>query len=375
MSYNYNYDMKYTDNPYIDLLVHNTKIMAINSVVKNEAEALRHETLESRTESNKMISYRQGYPVDEFYDDSSYNEFNNYYRRLAGLPPYPTRAELNAYQEEHGYSVDLTPVYRSKYIIMTPYADMIDKEILDLYPTEIKNSDGEVEYLHKYLHQLTNNLTNVNILESYGIIDQIKQDYQGDDFKYIYYLGDKAIDPYTARTSDNFTLLYVPTIPFDEIYNKYKRVFERNRRYTLSVIYSEAYAYGSIHYDNFIMILIIIQTMVDLISEVQEYIINKDVFDSRTIKYLFESYGIDYYKEIPVRYQLAMIKNINKLIKYKSTNQNIVDICSLFGFPDIEVFSYYLLKIKTKSLDEFSFYSQNDVGTRSEVTGDRKSVV
>ena len=66
--------------------------------------------------------------------------FNNYYRRLAGLPPYPTRAELNAYQEEHGYSVDLTPVYRSKYIIMTPYADMVDKEILDLYPTEIKNS-------------------------------------------------------------------------------------------------------------------------------------------------------------------------------------------------------------------------------------------
>ena len=63
----------------------------------------------------------------------------------------------------------------------------------------------------------------------------------------------------------------------------------------MSVIYSEAYAHGSIHYDNFILILIIIQTMIDMIMEVQEYIINKDVFDSRTIRYLYESYGIDYY--------------------------------------------------------------------------------
>jgi hypothetical protein len=63
MSYNYDYDMKYTDNPYIDILVHNTKIMGINSVVKNEREALKYETLESRSASNNMISYKQVFHI------------------------------------------------------------------------------------------------------------------------------------------------------------------------------------------------------------------------------------------------------------------------------------------------------------------------
>ena len=81
MSYNYDYDMKYTDNPYIDLLVHNTKIMAINSVVKNETEALNYETLESRSESDKMISYKQGHPIDPNYNPDDYVELNNYLKK------------------------------------------------------------------------------------------------------------------------------------------------------------------------------------------------------------------------------------------------------------------------------------------------------
>ena len=351
MSYNYDYDMKYTDNPYIDLLVHNTKIMGINSVVKNEREALKYETLESRSASNNMISYKQGYPVDSNFMPSEYVEMNRYYRMLSGQPPFPTSAEISAYQEEYGKLANLTPLYSSKYIP------------LDEYQNYISNSNY-LDITGRFLHEFTNDTTVISMLESFGIMDQIKIDYPGDDFKYIYHLGEKAIDPYTARTAENFSLLYVPTIPFEDIFNKYKRVFDKNRQYTISVIYSEAYAYGSIHYDNFIMILIILQTMIDMISEVQEYIINKDVFDSRTIRYLFESYGIEYYKEIPVKYQLAMIKNVNTLLKYKSTNRNIVDICSLFGFPDIGVFTYYLLKTKKIPKEDFSFYTEEDINPK-----------
>ena len=146
--------------------------------------------------------------------------------------------------------------------------------------------------------------------------------------------------------------------------NKFKRVFDRNRRYTMATVYSEAYRFMSYHYDAFIEILIIIQTMVDMISEVQEYIINKDVFDSRTIRYLFESYGIAYYKEIPVKYQIRIIKNVNTLLKYKSSHRNIIDILELFDDDTITIYTYYLMKTKKLHRDNFFFYTEDDVNPK-----------
>ena len=60
MSFNYEYDIKYTDNPYIDLIVHLTKNMVMNCVVKNERTALKYETVVSRERSNKLIKYKKG---------------------------------------------------------------------------------------------------------------------------------------------------------------------------------------------------------------------------------------------------------------------------------------------------------------------------
>ena len=91
-------------------------------------------------------------------------------------------------------------------------------------------------------------------------------------------------------------------------------------------------------------IFILVNTIMDLLSGISDMLINRKVFDARCIKYLFESYGIPYYSEIPIKYQQAMLKNRNMLLKYKSSTRNMVDICSLFGFSDIKVFGYYMLK-------------------------------
>lgn len=358
MSYNYSFDIKYTQNPYVDLLVLYTKTMGMNSVIKNEREALKYETLRSRQTSNKMICLKEGIPIDDspFASLDEYFEWNAYYRMLYGLPPAYTEAEEKVYMKSHlndelPSDGIIKELYERYFIPMDQYSYMIPTDMsifLDL--------DG------RYLHEL--NEAELNQIESCGIMDVIRQQYTGFNYEYIYHLGNKRIDPYTARVADNFSLLYLPDIPFPEIQYKFKRIFNRNREYTMSVIYSEAYAHGSIHYDNFILILIIIQTMIDMIMEVQEYIINKDVFDSRTIRYLFESYGIDYYKEIPVKYQIRIIKNVNTLLKYKSSNKNIEDILELFDNNDITVFTYYLMKIKNKPKEQFYYYTQEDVNPK-----------
>lgn len=354
--YNYEFDMKYTDNPYIDLIVNCVKILGMNAVVKNENQALHYEDARSSIEAAKLIKYKEGYwkeSKDGPFSEDTYMEWNSYYRMLNGLPPAYTLNDEKAYfvatgtdngiYEDIGIAYVIPDLYRRYFIDMGEYKE---------------------EYEGVYLHELSEE--ELSVLESDGTLDQIKSDYSEDShYQYIYHLGDKRIDFYTARKAVNFSLLYLPKLnTFDIIENKFKRVYDRNRKYTMSTVYSEAYRFMSYHYDAFIQILIIIQTMVDMISEVQEYIINKDVFDSRTIRYLFESYGIAYYKEIPVKYQIRIIKNVNTLLKYKSSHRNITDILELFDDDTITVFTYYLMKTKRINRADFQYYTKDDINPK-----------
>lgn len=356
--YNYEYSPTYSDNPYIDILVNCVKILGANAVVKNENQALRYEDPRSSTLSGDYIKYMSG-AWDKInngpYNPDDYFEFNSYYRMLYGLPPAYTMYEENAYLSATGYTDSDDGVYE--------YATSTTRVITELYKRYwIDMGKYSDEYEGRYLHELTNDELTI-ISSDGGILDQIKQEYGEDPkYQYIYHLGDKRIDYYTARIAANFALLYIPKLgTYDIIEDKFRRCFDRNRKYTISTIYSEAYRFMSYHYDAFIQILIIIQTMVDIISEVQEYIINKDVLDSRTIRYLFESYGIAYYKEIPIKYQIRIIKNVNKLIKYKSSNQNIMDILELFDDDSITIYTYYLMKIKKLNKEDFYYYTEQDI--------------
>jgi hypothetical protein len=329
----------------------------MNCVVKNENQALHYEDARSATLAGQYIKYKEGnwnYIKDGEYSDASYMEWNSYYRMLNGLPPAYTLNDENAYFSATGYDDSIYEDIGNAYVI----PELYEKYFIDV-------GQYDEKYEGKYLHELNTEDLSVISVEG-GILDQIKADYTEDPhYQYIYHLGDKRVDFYTARKAVNFAMLYCPSLnTFDIIENKFKRMYDRNRRYTMSTVYSEAYRFMSYHYDAFIQILIIIQTMVDMISEVQEYIINKDVFDSRTIRYLFESYGIAYYKEIPTKYQIRIIKNVNTLLKYKSSHRNITDILELFDDDTITVFTYYLMKIKAINRDNFYYYEESDINPR-----------
>lgn len=363
MKYNYEFDMKHTDNPYIDLIVNCVKILGMNAIVKNENEALHYEDTRSASAAAKYIKFKEGAwdPIkDGNYFEDMYMEWNSYYRMLNGLPPAYTMKEEKDYLAETGSGDEVYDDIGCAHVIPELYKryfiDMSNYEVPEDMPTLIL--DG------KYLHELS--MEDLAMVDSCGILDQIKAEYSDDvHYQYIYHLGDKRVSFYDARRAPNFSLLWLPELnTFDIIENKFKRVFDRNRKYTISTVYSEAYRFMSYHYDAFILILIIIQTMVDMISEVQEYIINKDVFDSRTIRYLFESYGIAYYKEIPTKYQIRIIKNVNNLLKYKSSNKNITDILGLFDDDSIVVYTYYLMKTKALNRDNFYFYTEKDVNPK-----------
>ncbi|MBP5598469.1 MAG: hypothetical protein J6Y02_24090 [Pseudobutyrivibrio sp.] len=354
--------MIYSDNPYMDVLVFNTKLLASGAVVKNQTEADRYETVDTIKASDIYLRCVEGttyfellipYPSWVFdvctsitderlreickqnnemtpeyaqeevcriytnYILNNYDEHNEYYRKLNGLPPlgethfiYITQDDL----PEDVYISDITlPVHK-----MDDYS--------------------------------------IDVLEEFGILNRLRK--ENPKATYLNYLGYHKISIYKARKATPFELLYLPGCEVEEIRREYIERYEVNVEFILKTVYSQAFKFQSDYYDNFISLLITIQTMIDIITNVQINILKKEIFDSRTLRYLFESYGIPYYSEIPMKYQVAMIKNIHTLLKYKSTNRNIVDICSLFGYDNIQIFKYYLLKDRSINEDEISGYDK-----------------
>lgn len=333
--------------PILDELVHYLKRLAIECIIKEEEKALNNETIESAKKFNVYAMCVEGRArFDHF--EYSYQDFKD-----AGTPdsilikcynnPELTPENIKRIMEKRAIEKtlnnyeELNDYYRC--LNGLPYNGQESIYVTeDMIPEELRNRE-KVD-LSLPLHKM--NDYELNTLEVFGVMNIIRSMYS--DLDYLNHLGYNSIDPYIARRTTNYSILYAPKDIPVEVLSRFKEKYERNRVYTLKCVYSEAYKYQSDYYENFIQMFIMVQTIVDILSEMPDMIIKREFFDLRTVRLVFQSNGIDTFDAIPFKYQLAMIKNLNRLIKYKSTTKNIVDICSLFGFDNIQVFKYYLLK-------------------------------
>lgn len=347
MSYTVNGKV-YTDHPLMDEIVYNCKLILKGLVVKNDILANSFETEESLKNSEILTIIRNGkltlalcpftyeslkafgynnrlansclidhnnVPVEdrekiiEFtsnYFLEHFEEKNKYYRMLIGLPEYGTD-EYNVY---------------------------IDRSY---FPS---NYDKEIDF-SKPLHEMSNEI--IAILEGTGKIDKILQEYRGSNYSYIRFLGDKKLDLYNVRKAGKWDILYIPSVE-SLVEDRFKELYNLNKEVYLKRTYQDAYAFSSEYYEQCMILLVICQTFTDMIVDVPEWYIRRDVFDIRSVQYFLDSYGVRFFKEIPLKYQIRIVKNLNKLIKYKSSNKNNTDILEIFALKDTAIYKYYLYK-------------------------------
>lgn len=350
-----NYEKIFTDNPFIDELVYFTKTLAVNAVIKDSDKADENESIESLKAADIYIACRE--------NRARFDNFEYDLEFLVESSILPPAIIIDCAKDNtkipDKYKKDLTVARSKKYIEEYIETNNYYRTYMGLPP--INDTKKDFVYLTKdHLSGIPNlenperpvhlmNNQDLTILYSHGVIDDLIEEYPTKI--YLKYMSDNAIDVYKARKAVNFQILYIPTVSNNELMDRWNTKYEQNRMYTMKTYYSDAYKLYSDYYNNFIIIFIILQTMIDIISEVQEFIARRDIFDDRSIRYLFESYGIPYYPEIPRVYQLAMVKNINTLLKWKASTKNMIDICSLFGFDEIDIFRYYLLRDRRVKLD------------------------
>lgn len=388
----------FTENPLLDEIVYNARQLATGVILKDEDKANNAETVDSIHMGDVLIAINKGnakfsnFTYDseflrQYYPSESdvikyamdndlipesdrptllkmainsftenYVEYNDYYRMLHGLPGYD---ETGIWE---GLWID------TKYINESSPTGM--DHVSNMYREEYgEDADGNKIVVSDYqlIHELP--FATKNLLYDNGTCESIinastylaNWELTQDDVMYVMHMGEREVDYYDARVAERFSLLYCPSCDSEEVKRRFKDLFEANRLYLLYTMYSEAYKLRSDYYDNFMMIFLVIQTIIDMIVELPEYIIRRDVFDTRTCKYIFESNGVKYFRDIPLRYQIALVKNLNKLIKFKSTDKCIVDIISIFGVENIEVFKYYIMKDHNAVLEKPIGQKESDV--------------
>ena len=347
----------YTDHALMDEIVYNTKIIIQQVVLKNDNTANENETdtslslsdyyidimndnldlntfplskemligygytnlqattyIEDRTlipveDQEKLLVFCKKYFLD------NYEEQNNYYRMLTGLPEYNT-TEYNA------------------------YLDPNEELLLD--------DDANTDFVFsKPIHEYP--ISHINTLETLGIISKLISTHPGKHYEYLRFLGGKSIDIYTARCAGNWDILYIPSVEY-LVRERFKELFKINRDIYYQKTYQDAYRFESDYYDEIMMVIILCQTFTDMIVDIPEWYIRRDIFDLRTAQYFLESQGVKFFKEIPLKYQIRIVKGLNKLIRYKSTTRNINDIMDMFAIDDATVYKFFLYKDYVKTV-------------------------
>ena len=334
----------YTDNPFVDSLLYYVKILAYGSVIKLQSMADKAETDSSLTKSDLyLLAYENSGSFDLF----SYNED---VLSQSSVPASKVSAwAANNSLIEDKYKDELLALERTYYIAHYDEENSYYRMIIGLppigdYGIPIKN----YEYLvpegndlgnATYIHEL--GAAGCRMLDGYGILDIIKADYP--DAEYLNYIT-CGISLYKARKSFDYQILYSPSCGVIEIDEKFATKYSENRIVMIKTMYSDAMGIQSSYYDNFMAFITMMMTIADMLTEVQEHMIKKDIIDARCIEYLFSVYGIPYYRTIPLKYQTRMIKRVNDLVRYKSCAQGMLNLITIFGCEDIEVFKYYLLR-------------------------------
>lgn len=358
----------YTENPYVDEMVYYTKLMGLGTVLKMKQVADSYETVESLKLAGTYISCMEGtinfdtipqltlscleaVGITDPIKQAAYLQ-NKYYLDLDEEDRAKKDEIIAVYAKEfiEGYE-ELNTYYRMLHgLPAVGHEDYVE----DWLPP-----DGVEIDISKPIHLMSS--TEINILDYYGVLDEIINE-SPTTRQYIRHMHSKAIDYYTARKANRFDILYIPDIDSDSIYRMYKDKLDANKMYILRTVYSEAYNYNSDYYDNFIAVLIVITTIIDVISRVQEFIARKEIFDIRSVQYIFKSNGIPFYEDIPLKYQISMVQNMHTLIKYKSTKRCMIDICQLFGFSNVKIFKYFLLKDRRIDKDGKYLYALDENG-------------
>lgn len=233
---------------------------------------------------------------------ANYEEKNEYYRMLSGLPELEDNASDFIYVRDMGeYGI----------------------------PTNVP------------IHQMT--VEQIDTLQAHGVIDNLKTKYPRK--YYLNYLGTNSINWLDARRAKDFEILRLG-VP-NNLKNReiFMGEYYGARRYILATIYNDKMFYRSQYYYatiGIIMLMLAIKNM--MVPTEAMYLSFEEIIDT-----ILESYDVlQYFERMPFTYKRRLAIAMDRLLTIKGTDQVIVDLCKLFAYDNLVANRYYIAKIPVR---------------------------
>lgn len=233
---------------------------------------------------------------------ANYVEKNNYYRMLAGLPDYDDKDYVYCPTNDIGISTTIPLHQLDSYQIGLFLGSPLYATVLAANPTK----------------------------------------------KYLNYLGTYSISYYSARKALNYELLYATTTDPENIAIDFRKYYANARLYYMQALYNPSFANAYTYYDNFIGLCMIIMAVQRTCAQVFQQGITRDFYDTQLVRYLFDSYNIPYITDMTLEQMKLLAKNLNIFLSLKSSTKVLFDICSIFGYSNINIYKYLLVRDHVK---------------------------
>jgi len=253
---------------------------------------------------DRVVELQAQYVLD------TYEEKNNYYRMLMGLPSYDSTNWIYPRDDDGNYLV--------------------------------VDSDGNGVPIQNYTSE------QVSWLEVSGRLATLRSQYDGDEYDYLDHLGLDSIGFLEARTAKPFEILRLGSCSNPRAVESFTREYVLARRYTLANIYNSDQVTTKTLYDPIVgIIMLTLAVRNTLVPDEKSYLNYEEVLDA-----ILESYGmLRYFQRFPFTYKQRLVINLDRLLASKGTDGVLVDVCKLFNDEDLIANRYYLMKTQTQEAD------------------------
>lgn len=249
----------------------------------------------------------------------SYEETNDYYRKLNGLPP-----------------------------INTPKSDFI-------YLTEPMRNQ-----LHA--SDLPVHLLSPLIQNNYMGTDEYKKVVENNPEKeYLKYLGLYKIDTFIARNAKDFDIIRYSLNRSDinpNLINEFSSLYADYREYVMTTLYNSKFEDLFGNYRNFMKLLIMMFVLLQIPNRALESLNNRNYLDDSILHIILSMHDIPSSLLMTNEVRRNLVINMLKLVREKGTDNVYYDLIKILGYQDIIVSK--LLLMKGQQFDENNNYKALD---------------